>query len=214
MLASKPKEVLNLYEWLPPYGETSVSFRMPEAHLEVDVFYDYRSEGPTQLRKKTLIFTQVCFFHGVVVSGSTDVPLGLRRSGRRRITHGIHGLGTCSTLAETLRWEQKPNPTFLFVFLGRESPAGSPRRGLPTCGRVNGWRPKRGSPIVGFVWRGDAFRDAAVFLPVGVPPGRRRGAAPAWGRCDHGRSGPGRFGCRRRSRSRPCSTNGAKTGRG
>lgn len=70
MLASKPKEVLNLYEWLPPYGETSVSFRMPEAHLEVDVFYDYRSEGPTQLRKKTLIFTQVCFF---MVSSSPGV---------------------------------------------------------------------------------------------------------------------------------------------
>jgi hypothetical protein len=63
MLASKPpKIVVDLYEWLPPYGETSVSLRTEGLTLEVNIFYGYSSDGPEKLRKKTLAFTSVSSF--------------------------------------------------------------------------------------------------------------------------------------------------------
>ena len=75
MLASESKVVFDLYEWLPPYGETSLSFRMEGLKLEVNVFYAFPSDGPAKLRKKTLVFGGVCSFLMTAFPGVRMSPI-------------------------------------------------------------------------------------------------------------------------------------------
>jgi hypothetical protein len=66
MLASKPKRVVDLYDWLPTYGETRVEFVARELTLQVEVFYDSASGSE---EKKKLVFGGVCAFFVSSVPG-------------------------------------------------------------------------------------------------------------------------------------------------
>ncbi len=70
MYVSHPKEVLDLYDWLPSYGETKMSLKFEELTLSVDIFYD--SDLSTELEKKTIYFTGVCDF---LVSSTPGVDI-------------------------------------------------------------------------------------------------------------------------------------------
>jgi hypothetical protein len=52
--------LINLYDWLPPYGETKVRLSCDGLLLDVDVFFD--STERDELEKKTLRFRNTCFF--------------------------------------------------------------------------------------------------------------------------------------------------------
>lgn len=67
MLATNPKRIADLYEWLPSYGETRVEIVTRELTLEVDIFYD--SESGSERRKK-LVFNGVCSFAMSSVPGA------------------------------------------------------------------------------------------------------------------------------------------------
>jgi len=63
LVASKPKVVFDLYEWLPSYGESKVFFRTTaESSLEVEILYDVSSEGAKLSKKKSILFDGVCSF--------------------------------------------------------------------------------------------------------------------------------------------------------
>lgn len=64
--------MLDLYEWLPPYGETAVSLRCEGLELMVEISYDVESSGVTTLEKRTVRFTGVCAFY---VAASPGVDL-------------------------------------------------------------------------------------------------------------------------------------------
>lgn len=70
--AGSPKVVLDLYEWLPAHGETTVSFRCDGLELVVEVSYDDESSGATALNKRAVRFTGVCAFY-VVASPGVDL---------------------------------------------------------------------------------------------------------------------------------------------
>ncbi|WP_150782804.1 hypothetical protein [Pseudomonas fluorescens] len=60
MIISKPKLVLNPYEWLPGYGESKVAFRSEGANVLIDVEYEreildnYGNEVILSLRREIL----------------------------------------------------------------------------------------------------------------------------------------------------------------
>jgi hypothetical protein len=59
MKARSPISVLNLYQWLPGYGENSVSVVLTDADLIVDVLYDSNSDAEERI---SLNFSKTCFF--------------------------------------------------------------------------------------------------------------------------------------------------------
>ena len=61
------KTLMDLYEWLPPYGETSISTRFDGNELSVDVVYD--DEDSSSERSKTIRFTGVCSFMISLIPG-------------------------------------------------------------------------------------------------------------------------------------------------
>lgn len=67
--AGSPKVVLDLYDWLPPHGETTVSFRCEGLELIVEVAYDQESSGETPSGNLAIRFSGVCAFFVVVSPG-------------------------------------------------------------------------------------------------------------------------------------------------
>lgn len=63
MIISKPKIILNPYDWLPSYGETEIAIRFKGSELAVDVFYDSNIETIKTPIKKTILFTRACSFN-------------------------------------------------------------------------------------------------------------------------------------------------------
>ena len=57
MKASKPSIVLNLYDWLPPYGETKVIFKLEGSDLAAQIQYD--SPDKTAELQKIILFKEV-----------------------------------------------------------------------------------------------------------------------------------------------------------
>jgi hypothetical protein len=60
MIAKNPISVFNLYEFLPSYGESSVSIVYIDNHLLVEILYD--SDVSDTFKKITVTFFDVCFF--------------------------------------------------------------------------------------------------------------------------------------------------------
>lgn len=65
MNVGREVEILNPYEWLPGYGETSVNFSTEDGNLSVWVEYDGK-QGP---EKKELLFTGVSSFYASALPG-------------------------------------------------------------------------------------------------------------------------------------------------
>lgn len=68
--AGRPKVVLDLYEWLPPHGETSVSFHCQGLDLVVEISYDDESSEAAATLNKTIRFAGVCAFYVVASPGA------------------------------------------------------------------------------------------------------------------------------------------------
>lgn len=60
--AGSPEVVLDLYDWLPPYGETAVSFRSEGLELVVELAYDQEGPGETSSGQLAIRFSGVCGF--------------------------------------------------------------------------------------------------------------------------------------------------------
>jgi hypothetical protein len=58
---SAAKQVLNPKEWLPSYGESSVTFRSEDTDVVVSILYETEKDGVT-LVKRELRFVGVCSF--------------------------------------------------------------------------------------------------------------------------------------------------------
>jgi hypothetical protein len=69
LFAGGPNVVADLYEWLPPYGETAVSFRCEGLDLFVEVSYDDESNGVAEEKKRTVRFSGVCAFYVAACPG-------------------------------------------------------------------------------------------------------------------------------------------------
>lgn len=60
MIALDSKQVLDLYQWLPSYGENSVTCIYKDGNLNVEILYD--SNNSDSEEKKTIVFKHACFF--------------------------------------------------------------------------------------------------------------------------------------------------------
>jgi hypothetical protein len=60
MNVGKARIVHNLYEWLPSYGETRVSFRCSGLELVVSIVYDSATGVESS---RTITFGHVCFYN-------------------------------------------------------------------------------------------------------------------------------------------------------
>ena len=56
MRIGMPRSVVDLYEWLPGYGESAVSVTADGTNLRVIVRYDRDTEGEAQLMERELLF--------------------------------------------------------------------------------------------------------------------------------------------------------------
>ncbi|MFC4423195.1 hypothetical protein [Cupriavidus pampae] len=65
-------EVMNPYEWLPPYGETSVELRTEGTDLIVAIAYDC----DVGMCVRELRFNSVCWFHSQVFPGPSMLGIG------------------------------------------------------------------------------------------------------------------------------------------
>lgn len=59
-IARYPTIVLNINEWLPSYGENSVSVSCEDGKLQVTIIYD--SDSSNEEAKKIISFSETCFF--------------------------------------------------------------------------------------------------------------------------------------------------------
>jgi hypothetical protein len=60
MIASNCVALLNLYSWLPSYGENAVKCIFKEGDLYIEIYYDSDSANIEQ--KKILIFKMACYY--------------------------------------------------------------------------------------------------------------------------------------------------------
>jgi len=72
------KEVVDLYEWLPEYGENSVSFHSHGKNVILTVEYDIDDSSLGEYARRNIIFESVCSFEvstfpGIVISTDSDV---------------------------------------------------------------------------------------------------------------------------------------------
>jgi hypothetical protein len=69
MEVSKRIEIMNLYDWLPSFGESEVNFRSNDLNVIIEVTYEKEKiadgvrQGEVYDVKRELIFTDVVFFH-------------------------------------------------------------------------------------------------------------------------------------------------------
>ena len=60
MKAAKIKQVIDLYEWLPPRGELLTRFRFEDGDLHVEASYE--DDADDSVKSKAIVFTSVCWF--------------------------------------------------------------------------------------------------------------------------------------------------------
>jgi hypothetical protein len=69
MKASKWKNVLDPYEWLPSYGESAVTFRSHGNDLVLVVEYEAKGSGGKKKCARELMFRSVCAFYKAAFPG-------------------------------------------------------------------------------------------------------------------------------------------------
>jgi len=115
MIAGNPHSVLNLYEWLPSYGETKVSFRAEGSELTVDIFHDSKSDKSIAV-KRTLSFTGVCCFFVTVIPGVAFTQFEYERADNSGALIEFENSEAARKWQKQLPWRETPIRHFQLFF--------------------------------------------------------------------------------------------------